>query len=297
MVTTVPFSPYATTNAAGQFNTTSDGFIQGMAVGDPVARFNLSTGVLASTETLPMWGGVGISENIPLSTTDGSLGGTIARATTISSIGAAGALTGFSTSDQMYAWVNTPQSTAPCIGTGGVVGYYRFRSGARIVLPCSPGLVNYAGSPVSQAASWDFGAQQLVPFSGAYPQTTITGATWANTSGGQNTYTVGTDLTSFINAGDVIEVSGIVSTGGNGSGYNGQQTVVSITSSTIVTTNVQPSSPGTYSSGGIVAAGGGQVPGMILQTQASGNKTIVYNAATGAVNYVNSGAVAVFLLN
>jgi hypothetical protein len=292
-----PLNPYATTNAAGQFYTTSDGFVAGMAIGDPVARFSLATGVLGANETLPMWGGVGISESIPLSTTDGSLGGTITRATTISTTGATGALTGFSTSDQMYAWLTTPQSTAPSIGPGGVVGYYRFRCGARIILPCSPGLVNYDGSPVSQAASWDFGAQQLVPFSAAYPQTTITGATWASTSGGQNTYTVGTDLTSFINAGDVIEVSGIVSTGGDGTGYNGQQTVVSINSTTIVTTNARAGSPGTYSSGGIVVAGGGQVPGMVLQTQAAGNKTIAYNATTGAVNYVNTGAVAVFLLN
>ena len=299
--------PYATTNAAGQFQVQSDGFIQGMAIADPVARFNLATGVLASTETLPMWGGVGITENIPPASTtapngatltnDGSLGGTIARATTISATGAAGALTGFSVSDQAYAWITTPQNTAPIMTVGGVVPYYRFRSGARLVVACAPSLVNLDGSPISQQVSWDFTAQQLIPFSAAYPQTTITNAVWASTSGGRITYTVSTDLTADIDVGDYINVSGIISTGGTGVGLNGNFQVVSISSTTIVVTDAQASSPGTYSSGGIVVAGGGAVPCSVLQTQAAGNKTIVYNSTTGTVNYQNSGACAVILLN
>lgn len=291
MATSVPFSPYATTTAAGQFYTTSDGFVAGMAVADPVARFNLSTGVLASTETLPMWGGVGICENIPLATTDGSLGGTIARAIGISTTGATGALTGFSTSDQMYAWVTTPQSIAPSIGTGGVVGYYRFRSNARLVLPCAPALVNFDGSPVSQQASWDFTAQQLVPFVAAYPANVITAATWANTNGGQATLT--TTSAHGLSVGSVFDITGITP-----AAYNGQFTAITgTTGSTIVYALPLATTPGAGTVFGTLVAGGGAVPGMILQTQAAGNKTIVYNSANGAVNYVNSGAVAVFLLN
>lgn len=297
MVTGVSLQPYQTTNAAGQFYVQSDGYVQGMAIADPVARFHLATGIFDPAATSLLWGGVGITENIPASTSNGSLGSTIDIATTISATGAAGALTGFVVSDQAYNWITTPQSTAPSAAPGMSVPYYRFGSNARIVVAASPQLVSIDGSPISQQVSWDFTAQMLVPYAPAYPQATVSNATWANTSGGQNTYTVGTDLTSYLAAGDTFETSGIVSTGGNGTGYNGQWVIVSINTTTIVATNVQASSPGTYSSGGHVLAGGGAVPCRgVLQIQATGNKTVVYNSTANTVNYQNSGAVAVILL-
>lgn len=291
--------PYATTNAAGQFQVQSDGFIQGMAIADPVARFNLATGVLASTETLPIWGGVGITENIPPASTtapngatltnDGSLGGTIARATTISATGAAGALTGFSVSDQAYAWITTPQNTAPIMTVGGVVPYYRFRSGARLVVACAPSLVNLDGSPISQPVSWDFNAQMAVPYVAAYPANVLTAATWASTSGGQVTFT--TTTAHGVAVGDYFTISGMTP-----SGYNGDfLAITGTTGSTLVaalTTN-----PGSETVLGTLVAGGGAIPCTVLQTQAAGNKTIVYNSTTGTVNYQNSGACAVILLN
>ena len=75
------FNPMATTNAFGLFSTTMSGLVQGVAHPDPATRFALAQGYLKSSEVLPMWGGVGIFENVPLSTGDQSRGGEVGRAT------------------------------------------------------------------------------------------------------------------------------------------------------------------------------------------------------------------------
>lgn len=92
---------------------------------------------------------------------------------------------------------------------------------------------------------------------------TVTNAVWASTSGGQSTFTVTGDL-SFLTASgsggivaDQIICAGIVSSGGSGAGFNNRQlSVLSATlsggSTTIVTSDAQGSSPGTYSSGGVL---------------------------------------------
>src|ERR1700746_1284644 len=114
------FNPYVQTNAAGMFTIESDGLIVGTAYPDPAARFALSGGWLAQAETLPMFGGVGISETIPTERStapatptrpDIALGSVIGRAADYAH------LTGFSVFDQNYAAVNTPQSPVPTVGS------------------------------------------------------------------------------------------------------------------------------------------------------------------------------------
>lgn len=80
----------------------------------------------------------------------------------------------------------------------------------------------------------------------------ITGATWANTAGGQTTLTITYGLSTQIAAGDSVVVAGTSASGGTGAGFNGTWTVVSVLSSPnrIVVTQASGSSPGTYSSGG-----------------------------------------------
>ena len=281
-------NPMLTTNAAGQFSTTSDGAVQGTAQESPVDRFQLYTGVLAATETLPMWGGVGISENIPIVGSDGAQGSSIIRATSVTA-GAAGQLSGFSVSDQTYAWLTTPQSFAPSAQAGMTVPHYRLGSRARVWLPIAPTLISLDGSVITSQVSWDYVNQQIVPYAAAYVANPITGATWASTSGGRTTFTVTNDLSAVLAATDVIEVTGVVSTGGTGVGYNGQFSVVSVTSTTIVVTQLSASSPGTYSSGGTVVAGGGALPVKILYISPSNNKLVKYDPTTGFVTYSPNG--------
>ena len=67
MVANIAFNPNITTVSAGMFNTSSVGLVQGTAYPDPAIRYKLAGGTLASTETLPMWGGVGIYTDVPAS--------------------------------------------------------------------------------------------------------------------------------------------------------------------------------------------------------------------------------------
>ncbi len=296
-----PFNPYVTTNALGSFSVTAEGYVAGTALNDAAVRNALSGGILASTETIPMFGGVGIFEDVPTpgypTTTfpSDTLGPIVGRATTLAAA-TAGQMVGFSVFDQAHAMVNTPQSPVPVAGNGGAVNYYRFGSGARIAVPCVASLASLEGGPSTAQVSWDFSNQQLVPYEGAFTNVTISGATWASTSGGQVTYTVGTNLTSLLSAGDYVTVTGIISTGGTGVGYNGTFVVVSVGATTVVVTDAQPSSPGTYSSGGILIGGGGVLPVKILDFNFGNSMIPVYNASTGVVTWNRSGNCAVLLI-
>jgi hypothetical protein len=167
MPANIAFNPYIQTSAPGMFTIESDGFIVGTAMPDPAARFALSGGWLAASETLPMFGGVGISESIPTERStapatptrpDIALGSVIARAT------AEANLTGFSVFDQNYAAVNTPQSPVPQIGNGGLVNFYRLGSGIRVALAIDPTLVTLEGGLVTQQVTWDFVNQKIIAF-------------------------------------------------------------------------------------------------------------------------------------
>lgn len=153
----ISLNPNATTNAAGGFSTNTDGYIQGNALNDPAVRYQLSGGVLAAAETIPMWGGVGIAEAVPA----GALGGNITRAANLA------ALTGFSVFDQNYAAINTPQSPVPLIGSGGMVNFYRFGTNARLAVACDPALVSLVNGSVKAQVSWDFTNQLLIAYDGA----------------------------------------------------------------------------------------------------------------------------------
>jgi hypothetical protein len=131
---------------------------------DPSARFALSGGTLAAAETIPMFGGVAISENIPYEPSATPrpvvpLGGIIARATTYAN------LTGFSVFDQNFAAVNTPQSPVPTVGNGGLVNFYRLGSGIRVALQIDPTLITLEGGLINAQVSWDFTNNKIIAFS------------------------------------------------------------------------------------------------------------------------------------
>lgn len=296
----ISFNPYLTTNAAGSFNVQSDGYIQGIAMADPSSRNWLQGGVLASTETLPMWGGVGIATTIPGAAGGPApqLGPLVTRATSlaIAATGLAptetGTLTGFSVFDSNFAGVSSAQSPVPLVGNVGEVNFFALGSRARIPLAVDPALISAIGSPTNTPVSWDFVNQRLIPYAPAFATVTITGATWANTSGGQTTFTVSTDLTAVLNAGDDITVSGVISTGGTGVGYNGSFVVISVTSTTVVISQVSASSPGTYSSGGAITSGGGPLNVSILNFNIGNSMTVVFNPTSGFATWNRQGSVA-----
>jgi len=156
----ITINPGVQTNFPGTFSVKSDGYIQGLFEDDPAVRYALSGGTLATTETLPMWGGIGISETIPNDATqDVSLGGIIARAT------AAGNLTGFSVFNQNASAIITPQSNVPLVTNGMNVNFFRMGSGARIAVKCDPTLAAslVGGDLINVAVEWDYTNELLIP--------------------------------------------------------------------------------------------------------------------------------------
>lgn len=159
----ISFNPVISTNFPGTFFVSSDGYVQGTFMDDPAVRYALSGGVLASTETLPMFGGVGIKELVPAPVSSSSpadeLGTIVGRATAQTN------LTGFSVFNQSSNWVQTPQSRVPTAATGMTVNFFRFGSGARIVVAAnSTFAATLEGGSILAQVSWDYTNQVLVTY-------------------------------------------------------------------------------------------------------------------------------------
>jgi hypothetical protein len=290
----IAFNPSVTTNAGGTFNVTTEGYIQGTALNDPAIRNQLAGGILASSETLPMWGGVGISENVPTPGTNGSplasLGPTLVRASQIAVSGspAAGDLTGFSVFDQDHSMVTTPQSPVPSAGNGMGVNFYRLGSGARIAVAIDPALVDLEGNIITQLVSWDFVNQRLVPYEAAEAQIAITSQTWAG-----GVVTVVTTTAHNLAVGDDANISGAVP-----AGYNGSVTVVSTADNTHFTYALaaEPGGVSPATTPGVILKGGGALPVRIMDVNIGGSMTVVYSATTGFVTWNRSGSTAIILI-
>lgn len=300
----VTINPALTTTAAGTFGVQWDGLIQGMAMPDPAARYSLATGFLNSLAPLPMWGGVAISELVPVFpaspplTPDVALQGQIDRATNISTVGATLSLTGFSTFDQAYGMVNSPQSPVPLGYQTGQVLFYRLGSGIRLTVQCSPVLISAEGLIITNQVSWDWQAQMLVPFIAAYAANAITAAVFAATGGGQVTFT--TTSPHGVAVGDTFEIDDIPAGAPFlPAGYKGQYNAIAgTTGSTLVGQKVinQSVNPGAYVSGGQLDAGGGAIPVRVLKVQPTGCMVVSYDPVTGFATWNRNGAAAVILI-
>lgn len=294
MVATITFNPVITTNAAGSFNTSSAGFIQGTALNDPSVRNYLAGGVLATTETRPMWGGVGISENIPSTASSAplnNLGSIIGRATSLTRT-SAGGLNGFSVFDQNSAAINTPQSPVPLLGSGQLVNYYRLGSGARIAVAADPALVSLVGSPVGSQVSWDFVNQLLVPYeASAY---TISSGTYSNTTG---LVTLTLSGAAGFSAGDAIIVSSLTGTGAYAS-LNGTFTALSVSGVT-VTYNPGAALGASTITGGSLTQGSGTASALsvqVLDFNIGNSMTVSYDPVTGFATWNRTGSTAIILI-
>ena len=277
MVANVPYSPFATTNSPGSFNVDSTGLVIGMAYDDPTSRNWLAGGVLATSETLPMWGGVAISEAVP-----GLAGGPViplgpfvTRAASLTST--TNPLDGFSVYGQAHHMIASPSSQAPVSVGGQGVHFYRMGTRARIAVTCSASLASLRGQSILNQVSWDFVNQQLIPAVAAYNANAITAASWASTNGGQASYT--TTSAHGVTVGQYVTITGMTP-----AAYNGTfLTIAGTTGSTLVV--AMPTNPGTATAFGSLAAGGGLLPVRLLDINVGNSIGPVYNAATGACTY------------
>lgn len=294
MAAQVSINPLITTTAPGLFNVTSRGFIQGFAIDDPVIRYQLVGGTLATTETVPMWGGIPIAEYMPkLGSTlpEKSLGPTLVRSTSLTSTIP---ITGFSVFNQAHAAINSPQSQVPLIPTGGQVNFYRLGSRARIAVKADPSLVSLEGGLINPNVSWDFNDNMLQPYAASGATEAVTSMTWSATNGGQ----VAVVMTgaSVFGLGDTINVSGVTNTGtGSVALINTAQTINTWTDTTHFTFLLPGTSTlwGTFGGTIVINRGVGALAVKVIYIAVGNSMVVNYNATTTFANWTTNGTVAV----
>jgi hypothetical protein len=277
MANTIGINPSLTTNVVGSFSVQSNGFYQGEMLDDPAGRFSISTGALATTETLPMWAGVAIYEAIPTGG-DSVLGSTIGRALSAANIA------GFSILNQGSNGITTPQSSAPMFSAGMTVPYVRYGSENRVAVQCSAALASLDGGMSNQLVGWDLTNQQLIPYQTMAATLAITGLTW---SGG--VVSVTTTSAHGVSTGAYVTIAGAAP-----AGYNGvyQVTVTSTTTFTyLLATN-----PGSETTFGTAGAASAALPVKVLQILTGNSKTIVYDSVNNFANFTPTGNAALILI-
>jgi len=298
MVANVPYNPYGSLNAGGTFGYTTMGEVQGTFYDDPAVRYALAGGILADTETLPMWGGVGIYEVVPTASAtvpNKALGTIVGRATSLTQT-SAGGLSGFSVFNQAHHMVITGTSPVPLAGSKMSVHYFRLGSGARIAVKADPSLVSLQGGVVGQQVSWDFNNQVLQAYDASTPTITINTYTWANTNGGRAT--IVTAAPSTVGAvGDVVNISGATNAGtGGATAVNGNFIVDTFTDASHFTV-AMPAAAGVITSpmGGspVLNQGTGALPVRILSVTNGNSMTVSYNSVTGLATWNYAGTTAV----
>lgn len=294
MVANVSFNPLLVTVASGTFGVSSNGMVQGVAMDDPAVRYALAGGVLASAESLPMWGGVAVFEHIPFSDEDlDTMGPFLGRATSVATIA------GFSVFNQASNWINTPQSPVPIAGNGFTVPFYRLGSGARIAVACDPSLVSLEGGVSNPNVSWDFNAQRLQPYVASGPTIGVTSVTWSSTAGGRGAVVMTAPATNVGGVGDSVNISGATNTGtGGDSAVNGNFIVDTFTSTSAFTIAMPADANviGTIAGTIVLNVGIGAIPVKILGFNIGNSKIVVYDEDTGFVTWNNSGSTALILI-
>src|SRR6201984_1759637 len=291
MTTLVGFNPMAVQNAPGFFGVQSDGFTQGVALDDPAVRYQLTGGQVASTETLPMWGGLGITESLIASngnTAAGSFGNLLTRATSNASI------PGFTVFNQGHNAINWPENQVPVAGTNMTMNFYRLGSLARIPLAADPSLVaSVATGSITQQVTWDTHNQALVAYDASTATVSVTSITSSYASG---VYTMVVVCAAASNVGAVGDTLNISRAAGTGAALvNGNQIVTAFTDSQHFTFQVTAASGAiaTGSLGGTIVLNQstGALPCKILKPAKGNSRIVSYNAVTGNANWLDNQSV------
>ncbi len=153
---TISFNPYTTTTPQNTFLSPTQGYIQGLVYDDPTAYQELMGGQLASGETVVMWGGRPITEQINITSagvSDG-LGPQIASAVSQATT------TGWCVFNQAGSMILIPGGAYPPVAAvGNYLSFFRNFSNARIAVACDPALITTitggTNSVLSQSLYWD----------------------------------------------------------------------------------------------------------------------------------------------
>lgn len=150
----ISFVPYTTTNITDSFQLLSDGFVQGTYQPSPPGQYYLEGGVVASTQSTPIYGGLPISLAVTAPGTGGVSSG-LGQAATVAVSEAT--IDGWCVFNQASAGVITSSSNVPLYSAGQSINFVRVGSGLWVVLPVkSDDVATIAGGASNQAIYWDF---------------------------------------------------------------------------------------------------------------------------------------------
>lgn len=160
------YNPAQVTNANNTFYSTSDGGVQGFFQDDPAIRFQLRSGIVAPAQQTALWGGMGVSVNLP---TAGVEAGSLKAALTLATSEAN--LMGFTVWNQSLATVLNPSVSDPVpqagagngTNPGGAINFFLLGSNAQIWVQCSSAVAGaLKGGAYNQAVYWDYTNQVLL---------------------------------------------------------------------------------------------------------------------------------------
>lgn len=160
------YNPAKVTNAQNTFYETSEGAIQGFFQDDPAIRFQLRSGLVAPAQSTALWGGMGVSVNLPTAAVEAP---SFKAALTLASSEAN--LMGFTVWNQAHAVVLNPsaQNPVPQAGAGdgtnpgGAINFFLLGSNAQIWVQCSSATATaLKAGAYNQAVYWDYTNQVLL---------------------------------------------------------------------------------------------------------------------------------------
>lgn len=152
---TISFNPALTSAPQNTFLPHTEGYVQGTYFDDPSTKNWLSSGVIASTVTQPVWGGLVVTENV--ATVDkNALGNSLTLATAQANV------TGMTVFNQANNMIIIPGNSVQQAVAGMTINYFRFGSNARIAVPVLASLVATLDTgAINQALYWDPALFQL----------------------------------------------------------------------------------------------------------------------------------------
>lgn len=154
----ISFNPQLTTSPANPFLIQTEGYVQGAYFDDPTTRQWLTTGMIASSVTGPVYGGMTLTENVNAPNTNQG-GNSLVLASGYAT------LTAFSVFNQASNMIIVPGNSVQQADAGMSISYFRLGSNARIAVQCNATLANSLDTgATNQQVSWDFTNQILIPF-------------------------------------------------------------------------------------------------------------------------------------
>jgi hypothetical protein len=124
-MSTISFNPNVTTNIAGGFVLSTEGYVQGVFLDDPSMRTQLEGGQVGSGVSQPLWGGQAVELNVQ-GVGQNAQGSTVIPSTS------AGTIHGWTLFNQAMAGIITPSSQVPLYAAGASINFARVGSLLRV---------------------------------------------------------------------------------------------------------------------------------------------------------------------